>query len=267
MSSSRVRHLLVVMAAVFAFGAAMAGAAQAAEPEPTYTKSSKSITAAANVRYTSMWSRLWDYKQKLVVVCERDKGTGTITTKGEDTVAAGLKYTSCTVHEAKLNTTEQQYEEGAELTCTVAGGGGAAGEIILPALKSKLVFRVTTPVEKELLVRLEPASGTTFVELTLAGAECALAGKFAVTGSVLGWAPRVEPGKPTDKEEAIMNDVLFETTNFANEVTQRFKTFELGGVVTEDVLKFGANPAAYESTEQVELEPVAGLRGAFGAAL
>jgi hypothetical protein len=252
------------MIAVFAFGAVVAGAAQAAEPEPTYTKSSKSITAEASVRYTSMWSRLWSYKQKLVVVCERDKGTGTVKVKGEDTVAAGLKYTSCTVHEAKLNTTEKQYEEGPELRCTVAGGGGAAGEILLPALKSKLVFK-SNGLEKELLVRLEPAVGTTFVELTLAGAECALAGKFAVTGSVLGWAPRVEPGVPTDKEEAVMNNVLFETTNFENEVTQRFKTYELAKVVTEDVLKFGANPAAYESTEQVELE--ASPRGAFGAAL
>jgi hypothetical protein len=235
--------------------------------EPVYTKSSSFITAASNVRYTSMWSRLWDYKQKLVIVCERDKGTGTVTTKGADTVAAGLAYTGCTVHEAKLNTTEKQYEEGAELRCVVAGGGGAAGEILLKALKSKLVFKPNQK-ENELLVRLEPeTAGAPFVELVLSGTECALAGTFKVTGSVLGWAPRVEPAAPTDKEEALMNDVLFETTNFESAVTQRFPKYELLKVETEDVLSFGANPAAYESTEQVELEPVGGLRGAFGASL
>jgi hypothetical protein len=246
------------MMAMLALNAAAVGAAQ---PEPTYTKSGKAITSDAGIRYTGMWTRLWSYKQKLVFTCERAKGTGMIMVKGEATVTAGSKYTACTVHEAKLNTTEKQYEEGAELKCTVAGGGGAAGEIILPALKQQLVFQPKSK-EEQLLLRVEPSVGTTFLELTVSGAECALAGKFAVTGSVLGEVER-------SGEEKTGGDVLFETRNFESAVMQRFSKYVLKEeeAETEDVIKFGANPGAFESTKQVELEPVGGLRGLFGTSL
>jgi hypothetical protein len=251
-------NALVATVAVFAFGGLASTAAQA---EPTFTKSGKAITSDAGVRYTGMWTRLWDYKQKTVIVCERAKGTGMVMAKGEATVSAGSKYTACTVHEAKLNATEAQYEEGTLLKCTVTSGGGVAGEIILPALKQQLVFQPKSK-EEQLLLRVEPNSGTTFLELKIAGSECALAGTYQVTGSVLG---KIE----TPNEEKTMGHVLFETDNAASAVTQRFSQYVLKEeeAATEDVIKFGANPAAFESTKQVELEPVSGLRGLFGTSL
>jgi hypothetical protein len=254
---SRTRVVLSSLLAVFAVGAVAAASAQA---EPLYYENGAALAAPKNVRYTSMWSRLWSYKQKLVIVCKSDEGKGTITVEGKDTVAEPLTYTGCKAFEAKENAAAKQWEEGAELKCTVKGGTGAvAGEIKLPALKSKLVNRVASENE-EVLVRLEPEVGEVFVTLKLEGTECALAGSYEVKGKVLGRIPR--------EQEAIMGNVLFETENSTgvSKVVQRFNEYELNNVVTTGVeLKLGENPTAYESTEQVELEPVSNLRAPFGA--
>jgi hypothetical protein len=69
-------------------------------------------------------------------------------------------------------------------------------------------------------------------------------------------------------QEAMMGQVLFETNNaVAGKATQRYPKYVTsnGGAETEDVLTFGAKKAAYESTEQAELEPVSGKRGLFSA--
>jgi len=267
MRSNRVKYLLVAMLAVFALGAVAAGSAQA---EPTYHHKGAALTESFAVRYTSMWSRLWGWELGVVIVCEKDNGTGTITTKGEDTVE-GLVYTGCKVYEATKNATTKQYEQGDPLTkCGVKGGGGVEGEIKLPALKSKLVY-VPKSTEKELLVRLEPKEGTTFVTLEVTGTECLAKGTFKVTGSVLGWVPRPEQ-TAGPLEEAVANSVLFEVknNNEAKETEggpprQYYKSYELGGVTTEDVLKLEGKPTAYESTEQVELTEVSSKTGLFSA--
>jgi hypothetical protein len=255
----RIRIVMLSTLAVLALSAVAAGAASA---EPTYWHLNAALAAGESlgVRYTSMWSRLWVASPKLVITCERDKGTGTIKASGEDTVASGLAYTGCKPFEWKENATTTQLEEGAEFSkCTVSGGtGAAAGEIKLPALKSQLVYKVGS-TKTQLLVRLEPEVGENFVTIKLSGAECALAGEDETKGKVLGWVPRVN-------EEAIMGNVLFETLNAAGAIKQRFREYELGGVTTTGVeLKFGTHVAAYESTEQIELEPIGGKRGLFDA--
>jgi hypothetical protein len=261
---SKGRGVLAVLVAALAFSATAAGAAQA---EPTYYHEGVAITKAFTVRYGGGWSRLLLSGVKLSILCENAHSTGTISTKGEGTVP-DLVYKNCKAFEFKENTTTKQHEEGGEITeekkvsCTIKQVGGAAGELKLAELKSKLVYRAGT-AEKELLVRLEPATGTTLAKFEITGDECVFQGTWEIAGKLLSWTPRVS-------EETIMGDLLSEATNASSSVKQRFTEYELAGVKTTEVEpKFISGTKneslAFEGAEQVELEPIEGKRGLFSA--
>jgi hypothetical protein len=249
---SKGRIVLAVFVAVIASSAVVAGAAQA---EPTYHHEGAAITKAFNVRYSSgKWTRMWVTSDLAMIRCENVSGTGTITTKGEGT--AELAYTGCKIVEAKENATTKQWEEGEIFTtCSVKSAGAEAGELKVKSLKSKLVYRPGN--ETELLALLE-AETQPWVATEITGASCSLKGTVKIEGAVLS--------SVVANEEAIKGSTPFETTNKGT-IKQRFRKYELNGAEAEAELTFNAKSMPYESTEQVELEPVGGLRGLFGAHL
>jgi len=167
--------------------------------------------------------------------------------KGSDFIKE-VKYTGCKVKKTSREESSEKEHKGRaeskeESKCTVKGGGGIAGEIILKNVKSKLAYRPSSEVE--LLDVLEPEAQP-FVALEIEGGECAAKGKFELKGSVIGWVPR-------HNEEATSSAVLFESKNWEPEARQRFVRYELANKETEDTLKLGEDPAYYEATTQIEL--------------
>ena len=86
---------------------------------------------------------------------------------------------------------------------------------------------------------------------------CSLEGSYVVEGSVLGRVPRAqETLVPEYTEEAVQQDILFETTNepVVSNIFQRYPVYESTPRTTkEDTLKLKKEPAAFESTEVIEL--------------
>lgn len=268
MSANRIRVLLVSLLAVFAVSAVASGPAQAAK-RPTYWHMSAAIAETFKIEDSSWRSRLWATSLGVVIRCEADVSKGEIEIKGKD--KGEVKYTGCKVFGAvKKGVAPMQWEEGGELECTVKSVGGAAEEIKVTGLKSRLVYVKPVGGETEILTLFEPTTQP-FVELTIAnkgvGTCPAPPGNYPVKGKVLGRVPRIN-------EEAIAGNILFETNNEAAAVKQRYTAWELPLVGAEpkeeeenvELVLGTSNKAALESTEQVELEvgeKIAGKRGLF----
>lgn len=252
MSTNRIRHLLIAMIAVLAFSAVAAGAAQAARPvQPTFWHLGVGIGGNLKIEDKSMRSRLWSIGLGTVIVCASDTSKGVIEPKGRDT--GEVIYTGCKVFAPKENALAQE-EEGEELVnCGVKSiPTGAAGEIIVKGLKTRLVWGAKGTSYEKLIFDLYTPEVAPFVELEITGgATCLPKGKYKVEGSVLGWVPRIN-------EEAIMGDQLIETLNATKKVLPRFTKWEVeeGGTLTTGTaeLKLGTNVSALETTEQLELE-------------
>ncbi len=250
MHLNRLKHLLVALLAVFALGAVAAASASAA---PTWRKAGAALSGKAKFTVNSDTSRLWSPPLGIVILCKKDHGTGEIenvSSAGVDT--AEVLYEECSAWSTTENAAKQIIQKEKLGVCTVK-------EPITAKTKSKLAYVVghETVAPIEVVDVFEPTeAGGTFTEIILTGTSCVPKGTYKVTGSVIGKIPRVQTAAaPT--EEAVMGDVLFETNNepAAKTVEQRYKKYELGGVVTEDTLKLGSNAAALESTDQVELAP------------
>ncbi len=168
MSSSRVRHLLVAMIAVFAFSAVAAASAsahaffvkgvevKAEEKFETTGTSSSPIQSPAKLQ--SIVGGV-----KVVIECESDVFKDTIEKEGKTT--ATVKWGGCTVWEIKAG------KKTHLTTCKVTE------PIEAKNLKDKLITGPGGVVEEE----FEPeTSGGTFTTIEITG--CALEGKYKVTG-------------------------------------------------------------------------------------
>jgi hypothetical protein len=133
--------------------------------------------------------------------------------------------------------------------CTVDNVGGVAGTIATQALKSTLVFETKTAAEKEeskTLTLFEPASGSVFVELELAGT-CPSpgAGKYPVEGQV---AVTNKEGSVSKQEHELEAPAKVITEYYTNKAGKT----EKHSVTTFKVLHI-AN-ASYEGVVAVKLE-------------
>ena len=297
MHSNRLKHLLVALLAVLALSAVAAASASAAFHRPIWRKAGAAITKNTKIKVNdnSDTSRLWTNGLGLVIVCKKDESKGTIENhenaakeiEGLDTAA--VTYEGCAGWSTTENAAKQIIQKEELTACTVSGGGGGAGVIIVPTTKSFLAYvpgrepgnrtrtgAGTTEAQVEVVDVFQPEKGVTepFVKIAVTGASCAIKvteenGK--VLGSVIGMVKRAEteviagvteiPASPN--EEAIMNNVLFETHNApttgTGKVEQRYKEYELEGKKTADSLTYDAKEAALESTEQIELAPNAAI--------
>ncbi len=247
MHSNRIKHLMVAMLAVFALGAVASASASAA---PTWRASGVELAAAKKITINSDTSRLWAPSLGLMIICAKDEGTGVIENVGKAGIdTATVTFSNCAAWSTQ-ESSEEQVIQKEKLTCEVPN--------IVVKTKTKLAY-VPGSGEKEVVDVQEPAEGTTFVTIVLK--KCTLEeGEYPVTGSVIGKIPRVQlEEKPT--EEAVMGDLLFETNNEpkVSKVTQRYPEYELGGVKTKDTLELKKAPAAFESTEVIELAPNAAV--------
>jgi hypothetical protein len=260
MHSSRIRVLLVSLLAVFAFSAVMATAALAVSEPPEWTTKDSATVPSTKIKDASLISRLWVTPLGLVIVCKKDISTGTIENnaakEGIDT--GTVTYSECAAWSTTKNAAKQWIQKEELKKCTVKSPGEAAGTIKTKEIASKLAFieehapGEVAPVE--IAEVFKPKEGEVFVTVEVAGEGCAAAVTAEVKGSVIGKIPRSETVLST--QEAVVGNVLFETTNVEAGVSQRYKKYKLKAseALKEDVLKFGTNAAALESTEQVELE-------------
>jgi hypothetical protein len=261
MGFGRVSHIAVALLAAYAIGAVMSAAALAVSEPPEWTTKDSATVGSTKIKDASLTSRLWVTSLSLVIVCKKDTSTGTIENnaakEGIDT--GNVTYNECTVWSTTKNAAKQWIQKEELKKCTVKSTGEAAGTIKPKELSSFLAFIEDeaggvgeTPVEIADVFKAK--TGEVFVTIEVGGEGCAAAVTAEVKGSVIGKIPRSEAVLST--QEAVMGDLLFETTNVEAGVSQRYKRYKLkaGPGETEDVLKFGTNAAALESTEQVELE-------------
>lgn len=261
----RVKLIMVSLLAVFAFSAVAVGSAQAFN-HPTWRKggAATATNTKLNIIASSLEpSRLWDKKLGTVVICQKSKTTGTIENHEnaakelEGVDEANVTYEECTVWSITENAAEQIKQNEKLAACKVRDNVEKVnGKIVVPTTESFLAY-VPGSGEKEVVDVFQPkTSGNPFVTLEITGTGCIPAGTYAIKGSVIGKIPRVQVG-PAPTEEAVMGNLLFETNNEpgGKNVTQRFLEYELNHKSESDILIFGASdPAALESSEQVELE-------------
>ncbi len=249
MSSNRLKVLLVSLLAVSAVSAVASASASAA---PTWSKAGAEVAAGTKLKIVinSDTSRLWAPASSIpiMIICAKDKGTGEI----ENVASAGVGKAAVTYEECKLwttvknNATAKQIIQKEKTVCVVAN--------IEVKATMKLAY-VPGSLEKEGVAVLAPETPPNFAVIKVTG--CTEEGEYKVEGSVVGMLKRMQlvARGVAPSEEAVMQDVLFETNNEVGKekVEQRFPKYELGGVTTEDVLKLSGVAAAYEATEQVEM--------------
>jgi hypothetical protein len=248
---SRPRLIVLSLLAVLALSAIAAATASAGLP--TWRRSGEPLKEKTKVVINSDTSRLWAPSLGLVIVCLKDKGTGTIENKENATtkVLEGLDESEVTFEECSAWTThasgEKQVVQNEKTACLVAN--------VIVKTKSKLAY-VPYSGGSSVLEVLEPKEeGKPFTTIVLK--ECGPAGEYPVEGSVLGRVPRSqETLVPEYTEEAVQQDLLFETTNepVVSNIFQRYPVYEaLPRVTKEDTLKLKKEPAAFESTEMIEV--------------
>jgi hypothetical protein len=253
------RAKITLASVLVALSLAGLGASAVQAHPPTWHTKRAVLAGALKFNAKSMTSRLWVSGLKIVIVCGKDKGSGEIEQKAGE---AGINkkvvatFEECKVFEIHLNAVNQSIA-GSELTvCAVKSSGEGAGIIKTNELKSELAYWPLSE-EKFLVDVLKPTAGETFTTIEISGTECAATLKkaFEVKGSVIARIPR-------NNEEAIMGDLLFQVRNNSMTVAQWPEYYESEADakegteegLTKDVLTFGANPTAFESTDQIELE-------------
>jgi hypothetical protein len=261
------RKLTLGLLVAFVVGMTAVASAPAVEP-PLWTKGDAELSGERSISGSGSISRLWVTQLSIAIVCKKNSITGKI--KNEASAGKGsaaVTYQECTVWNTEKNPTTMQFYQDHELEkCAVQDSVlKASGTIAIPEMKTFLAFVAGhAPSESapiSLVEGFEPKTGKTLVtaEITNRGAEtCAQKATAELTGGVLARIPRFAEFA---KEEAVMGDLLLETTNPGENkageenVLPQYPKYKLtnAGASTEDVLKFGTDLAALESTEQVEL--------------
>lgn len=202
----------------------------------------------------------------IAIVCSRESDTGEIFGGEPGTDKVTAKFTGCKVfsnegtEEKKPSRPPFNYTK--ELTaCSVKGGGGVAGEIIVKS-RSTLAYKVgtagtTRPIVVEVFA--PEAEGGAFAVIEITGASCAPKGEYEVKGSAISL---VETQKPTGEkpyEEVLVNTLNFtyvptvtsgKVTACKQEPTE-YETAAKEKVV--DTLLFGTHPACFYDVDWVTL--------------
>jgi hypothetical protein len=242
---------MLSLLAVSALSAVAAGTASAGLP--TWRASGEPLPAAKKITISSGVSRLWAPSLGIVIVCGKDKGTGTIVNEGSPLTGvdtAKVTFEECAAWSSH-ETGEEQVVQNEKL-CPTAN--------IVVETKSHLAY-VPWTGGKEILDPQEPKEGkifTTIVLKTSEGCPSSIAGEYKVEGSVLCKVPRNQVTLvPEYTEEAVQQDLLCETTNEpkVSNVFQRYEEYETTPRKRfTDTLTLAGKAAAFESTEILEKE-------------